>query len=1650
MINQWFFTNSPLKCLFVILFIQTNLFSQLNCIKAPLSICVGSCAPIEYIGPNTDLATYNWTISCGTISNPTLKNPHEACFNIVGTCTITLITQEPGSPPDTCEVKVQVNPLPTAQFIIRTDSVCSGNCLGLRVDLTGTPPFIITYRDTTGFYVVRSPGNSTFISICPTVSQFVAIVEVEDANCRNQNLQGFFRLKVFPPFKANVYQQHSMLCASPPAILYRWFECGTNNLVANRSCFPPPKEDCYCGVVFNGFCYDTVCTTFKCNLDCGIDFPKQVFIGDKVKIKYKGNGGPNNKKSWEYTLDNINIQKSTDDSLLLQFNKPGHFLIKLDVQEEICTSSCFDTIWVMARPCACGDFNKNEIKKILSGNNSCCFEIKGEIASADCFTSIKVFTNAGNFSNVQAKTGWSLVGVNTQNFSLQHTSGSLPLGVFNAGDFCIQNASNYTLTVYYYFNKNGVKDSCKYQYHYTCQKGNSNCDSVNAFLELLHTSPPSCCFFLRADNGLANYFNKIIVSINSGSFSNVSPVIGYSISNSTQQSFTINHNSNFIPQGFITPASFCLSNITNPVTVNISFIRNSPNGTDTCNFTYRFNCPDDGLPKEQCCDSTKANLLKFGNQGCCWNFTSYSTKSKCFSKICITSNTGSFIGIVANTGWSSSTIPNGICFTPSGNSVPTGNINPGRFCMSNFNNPLTFTIDYYDNNGQLIPDCEQKIIRECQIPPACSCDSLDNQIFQNSNTLGLCCHNFLGTIPYNKCFTKIGVTTTAGTFTNIIPVTGYSIINNSSSSFSVSHNSGNLPAGNINPVNFCVTGATFYTITVQYFYLDQNGFEQRCVFSSTFDCPKAGPSCSCDSLHTQINQTSTSPGQCCHNFTSTVGTGKCFTKIGVSVNAGSINNIAMGLNYLASNQTSNSFTITHTSGHIPAGTITPANFCVSGASLYTVTVQYFYLDQNGIEQRCIESMLFDCPKSGPICSCDSVSTQINPISINPGLCCYNFTSQVSSSNCFSKIAVTTTAGSFSNISTALGFTSTSQSNSAFAITHSSGFIPAGNITPASFCVTGSTLYTITIQYFYLDQNGQEQRCVKSQTFDCPKENKPCNCDSLLANIIQTNNNPGICCHSVQTFIPNANCIVAMSAQLSSGNFTNVIPANNFTIGNQSPNSFNVGHNSGFLPQGNIQPVTFCVTGSSVYTVLLKFFYFNNGKYDSCQFSKTFDCKPADTSMVCDHDNCSGNLTWQNIANVAGGIVYDIKSYNCKLYAGGQFISFANQSINNIAEWNGTSWSPLSGGGLNGPVRVMAVHNGVLYVGGQFTMAGTVPVNNIAAWNGTSWSNVGGGVTGINPAPFVYALLNTTNGLVVGGQFALTGNNSIVNNIALWNGSWASAFATGIPYPVSTLRIYSGDLYAAGAFFGNPYNCIARWNGSNWSNLTSNGITLVNNILNHGVEASIVWNNELVLGGHYSNADGIPNTQHISKWNGSNFSSLLEGDVPNPTNSVNDFIVFNGSLFAAGEYDQIGTATANVVARSSGTQWNTTGHPNKVTWALESYDSCGMQSCQLYSAGEGFVNRWVCITNTQNDTQSDWVKIYPNPARDYINVLVNATLQNDIVIRVINTNGKVVKNLLVGNSTLIEINTQDIPSGMYNIEISEKNRGSIHRKFIKLD
>lgn len=121
-----------------------------------------------------------------------------------------------------------------------------------------------------------------------------------------------------------------------------------------------------------------------------------------------------------------------------------------------------------------------------------------------------------------------------------------------------------------------------------------------------------------------------------------------------------------------------------------------------------------------------------------------------------------------------------------------------------------------------------------------------------------------------------------------------------------------------------------------------------------------------------------------------------------------------------------------------------------------------------------------------------------------------------------------------------------------------------------------------------------------------------------------------------------------------------------------------------------------------------------------------------------------------------------------VYAAGTFTVSGSDTLNYIAQWNGSTWLPL-GSGLNGAVTGMSLSSkSELYVVGSFTTAGGRNCPNIAVWNGSSWLNVDMKLqtTGFSTSGAVLVHPKTGN-IFVGGNLTAT-NPVLVSGINLIN------------------------------------------------------------------------------------------------------------------------------------------------------------------------------------------------------------------------------------------------------------------------------------------
>ena len=147
---------------------------------------------------------------------------------------------------------------------------------------------------------------------------------------------------------------------------------------------------------------------------------------------------------------------------------------------------------------------------------------------------------------------------------------------------------------------------------------------------------------------------------------------------------------------------------------------------------------------------------------------------------------------------------------------------------------------------------------------------------------------------------------------------------------------------------------------------------------------------------------------------------------------------------------------------------------------------------------------------------------------------------------------------------------------------------------------------------------------------------------------------------------------------------------------------------------------------------------------------------------------------------------DLSGSGPALYAGGIFSTIGGVLANNVAKWDGALWTAL-GSGVDGGIYALAVVDDgsssgpALYVGGGFSIAGGVNANNIAKWDGSTWSPLGGGLG--SDFDFVLALTALREGsgtgsvLCAGGYFRSTfviaGEIVTLVNVAKWDGlSWS--------------------------------------------------------------------------------------------------------------------------------------------------------------------------------------------------------------------------------------------------------------------------------------
>lgn len=217
----------------------------------------------------------------------------------------------------------------------------------------------------------------------------------------------------------------------------------------------------------------------------------------------------------------------------------------------------------------------------------------------------------------------------------------------------------------------------------------------------------------------------------------------------------------------------------------------------------------------------------------------------------------------------------------------------------------------------------------------------------------------------------------------------------------------------------------------------------------------------------------------------------------------------------------------------------------------------------------------------------------------------------------------------------------------------------------------------------------------------------------------------------------------------------------------------------------------------------------------------------------------------------------LASFDGQLIAGGHFDTIDGVNANNIAAWNGSSWSAVGSGiGGNYPsVNALCIYNGQLIAGGEFDSAGGMSASNIARWDGLNWYPIGSGIDG-----GVHALTVYKGQLVAAGDFTFAGGVS-ANGIARWDGSLWLPLPGGPGMGITDLTVYDDHLIAGGYFNRNDgasFDYIAGWDGIGWEVLGSG-------VYGGDVKALQVFKDSLYVGGGFLSADGQPSARIAKLW-----------------------------------------------------------------------------------------------------------------------------------------------------------------------------------------
>ena len=288
----------------------------------------------------------------------------------------------------------------------------------------------------------------------------------------------------------------------------------------------------------------------------------------------------------------------------------------------------------------------------------------------------------------------------------------------------------------------------------------------------------------------------------------------------------------------------------------------------------------------------------------------------------------------------------------------------------------------------------------------------------------------------------------------------------------------------------------------------------------------------------------------------------------------------------------------------------------------------------------------------------------------------------------------------------------------------------------------------------------------------------------------------------------------------------------------------------------------------------------------------------------------------------------------------------SSDTSSIIRWDNPGWT-IIGQYNNAIIRDMQSINDSLYITGWLGNIDGVSVNRIAKWTEPGWSPVG------SPTWF---------------------------------------FAE--PY---TMAKFQDNIYVAGSFVNDDGTCcIAKWNGVEWSGVGEGIIPYSDITLDPAITKLIIYKDELYILGNFNKADNNAGN-FIMRWDGENFKDVGGGLDGTP----HDAVVFKDELYVVGFFGQAGGVQAHTIAKWDGEQWcgsgSIFGGPLReieifndelyVSGSFQSIDGLPIKRIAKWIGGNFIDSCGAIVTGIEEqiDINYDEIKVYPNPASDFLKI-----------------------------------------------------------------